>query len=359
MTIPIAAPDVLDADTVRRSVDAALSRFLATKVHFQPKPHLAYLTGLLEDFVSGGKRVRPLLCATGWRAVGGASDPQPMFEVAASLEMFHAFALIHDDVMDNSDTRRGRPTIHRTLAAHYAARRGPDEGARFGSSAAILLGDLALSWSDELLYGSGLSPARLDALFPLLAKMRTELMLGQYLDLAATGELTADVGATLNVNRYKTAKYTIERPLHVGATIAGAGPEAMAAFTDYALPLGEAFQLRDDLLGVYGDPLSTGKSRLDDLRGGKNTTLIALSLRSSDRAQAKRLRTLIGDPLLDEEGAAAVREIFEATHARETVERMITERHQQALRALDNAPFAADAIAALKQIARSATARNS
>ncbi|MGW7595436.1 polyprenyl synthetase family protein, partial [Streptomyces rubiginosohelvolus] len=265
------------------------------------------------------------------------------------LEMFHAFALIHDDVMDDSDTRRGRPTIHRTLAALCATDRRPEQIERFGVSGAVLLGDLALTWSDELLHSAGLTPVQFDAVLPLLSEMRTEVMLGQYLDLQATGELTDDVEATLTVNRYKTAKYTIERPLHVGAAVAGAGPEAMEAFTAYALPLGEAFQLRDDLLGVYGDPESTGKSQLDDLRAGKNTTLIALA----------RLRSLIGNPLLDERDAATIQEIFAATTARDAVEQMIDDRRTQALRALDDAPFTADAVNALKQIARMATVRNS
>ncbi|MBU3870604.1 polyprenyl synthetase family protein [Streptomyces sp. 4503] len=359
MTTPTLSPGRLDADTVRKSVDVVLEDFLTAKAHTTPQHHLPYLSGLLKDFLSGGKRIRPLLCVTGWQAVGGGEDTDTVFRVAACLEMFHAFALIHDDVMDDSDTRRGRPTIHRTLAALCAADRRPDQIERFGVSGAVLLGDLALTWSDELLHSAGLTPAQFEAVLPLLSEMRTEVMLGQYLDLQATGELTDDVEATLTVNRYKTAKYTIERPLHVGAAIAGAAPEAMEAFTAYALPLGEAFQLRDDLLGVYGDPESTGKSQLDDLRAGKNTTLIALALRASDSAQAARLRSLIGNPLLDESDAVTIQEIFAATTAREAVEQMIDDRRTQALRALDDAPFTADAVNALKLIARMATVRNS
>ncbi|MET7900817.1 polyprenyl synthetase family protein [Streptomyces sp. NPDC005355] len=359
MATPTLIPGPLDTDAVRESVDIALEEFLTRKARTTPQHHLPYLSGLLKDFLSGGKRIRPLLCVTGWRAVGGAEDTEAVVQVAACLEMFHAFALIHDDVMDDSDTRRGRPTIHRTLAALCAADRRPDQIERFGVSGAVLLGDLALAWSDEILHSAGLTPTQLGAVLPLLSEMRTEVMLGQYLDLRATGELTDDVEATLTVNRYKTAKYTIERPLHVGAAIAGADARAMEAFTAYALPLGEAFQLRDDLLGVYGEPESTGKSQLDDLRAGKNTTLIALALRGADSVQAERLRRLIGDPLLDEEDAAIIQEIFAATTAREAVEQMIDDRRHQALRALDDAPFTADAVNALQQIARMATVRNS
>ncbi|MEU1482131.1 polyprenyl synthetase family protein [Streptomyces sp. NPDC001668] len=359
MTAPLASLDVLEPEIIRRTVDEVLVDFLTEKDDAAPQPHLPYLSGLVREFLSGGKRIRPLLCVTGWQAVGGTAESESVFRVAACLEMFHAFALIHDDVMDLSDTRRGRPTVHRTLATHHASCRSPDEVEWFGLSGAVLLGDLALTWSDELLHSAGLSPAQLAAVLPLVSRMRTEVMVGQYLDLHATGGLTDDVEATLNVCRYKTAKYTIERPLHVGAALAGAGPEAMAAFTSYALPLGEAFQLRDDLLGVYGDPLVTGKSRLDDLRAGKNTTLTALALRAADEKQNATLRRLLGDPLLDEEGAAAVRGIFEATRARETVERMIDDRQRQALSALDDAPFTADAVGALRRITRTATARDS
>ncbi|WP_229816257.1 polyprenyl synthetase family protein [Streptomyces lucensis] len=317
---------------------------------------MARLVTLLEEFMMGGKRIRPVLTVMGWQAAGGeSSDLAAVVRVAASLEMFHAFALIHDDIMDDSDTRRGRPTVHRVLAGE----RGDDRAERFGMGAAVLLGDLAFAWSDQLLHTANLTAVQSAAVLPLVGEMRTEVMFGQYLDLRATGELTDDVDATLTVNRYKTAKYTVERPLHIGAALAGAGAEALAACSAFALPLGEAFQLRDDLLGVYGDVRDTGKSRLDDLRAGKNTTLVALALRAGDAAQGARLRALIGDPQLDEAGAEEVRALFASTGARDAVERMIDERLRQALRALETAPFTADAVTALKQLAVTATRRNS
>ncbi|WP_432013416.1 polyprenyl synthetase family protein [Streptomyces cucumeris] len=359
MTTPTLSPDFLDTDAVRTAVERVLDDFLDTKSGSPASPGPPSLSGLLADFLSGGKRIRPLLCVTGWRAVGGTGDPGPVLRVAAGLELFHAFALLHDDVMDDSPVRRGRPTMHRTLAALGAARLTPERIERAGANGAVLLGDLALLWSDELLHTAGLTPVQLAAVLPPLSAMRTEVMLGQFLDLEATGVLTDDVEATLTVNRYKTATYTVERPLHIGAAVAGAGPAALDALSRYALPLGEAFQLRDDLLGVYGTAESTGKSPLDDLRAGKNTTLTALALRAADRVQDAQLRELLGDPLLDEKQAAIVREIFDATGARETVERMIDERRQQALHALDTAPFTPDAVAALRRLARLATVRTS
>jgi geranylgeranyl diphosphate synthase type I len=340
---------------VRKSVDTVLEDFLAECQEKSGQVQMTRIVELLAEFMMGGKRIRPVLTVLGWQAAGGEIGMESVVRVAASLEMFHAFALIHDDIMDDSDTRRGRPTVHRVLAGNCRN----DRTERFGLGAAVLVGDLAFAWSDQLLHTSNLTPAQSSAVLSLIAEMRTEVMLGQYLDLRATGELTDDVDATLTVNRYKTAKYTIERPLHIGAALAGAGPRTMAACTAYALPLGEAFQLRDDLLGVYGDVQDTGKSRLDDLRAGKNTTLVALALSAGDPAQSARLRALVGDPVLDEAGAEEIRAIFAATGAREAVEHMIDDRYQQAVRALDSAPFTAEAITALKDLAITATRRKS
>lgn len=356
MSIQAISPaETLDMNAAREEVEVVLKDFLEDRRKHSGQPQMARPVKLLKEFLAGGKRIRPLLTVLGWHAAGGETDMESVVRVAASLEMFHAFALIHDDVMDDSDTRRGRPTIHRLLAGE----RGDERTERFGLGAAVLVGDLAFAWSDQLLHTADLTAGQLRSVLPLITEMRTEVMLGQYLDLRATGELTDDIDATLLVNRYKTAKYTVERPLHVGAALAGAGPEAMAACTAYALPLGEAFQLRDDLLGVYGDVRDTGKSRLDDLRAGKNTTLVALALRAGTEAQGARLRALIGDPLLDEAGAEEVRALFASTGARDTVERMIDDRYRQALRALDTAPFTAEAVTELKHLATTATRRNS
>ncbi|WP_225831135.1 polyprenyl synthetase family protein [Streptomyces sp. NK08204] len=355
MSTQTISPGILDPSFAKDSVDSVLMDFLEFRRESSGDPQMAMFVQLLQEFMAGGKRIRPVLTVMGWQAAGGETGLAAVVRVAASLEMFHAFALIHDDIMDGSETRRGRPTIHRILAG----KRGDDRTERFGLGAAVLLGDLAFAWSDHLLHMADLTAAQSAAVMPLLTEMRTEVMLGQYLDLRATGELTDDVEATLTVNRYKTAKYTVERPLHIGAALAGADAKTLAACTAFALPLGEAFQLRDDLLGVYGNVRDTGKSRLDDLRAGKNTTLVALALRAGDAAQRARLRTLIGDPGLDEAGAEEVRALFAVTGARDAVERMIDDRYRQALEALDTAPFTADAVTALKHLAVTATRRNS
>lgn len=355
MTTESVSSGLFDPDTTRKAIDIALEDFLTQKKGELEQTRMAGFPDLVAEFLEGGKRIRPLLALAGWQASGGEAGTEAVIRVAAALEMFHAFALIHDDVMDSSDTRRGRPTVHRTLAGTRRDRH--DES--FGTSAAILVGDLVFSWSDELLHFAGLSPDQLHDVFPLVSRMRTEVMLGQYLDLQATGELTDDIETTLVVNRFKTAKYTVERPLHIGAALAGAGPQTLAACTAYAMPLGEAFQLRDDLLGVYGDVRETGKSRLDDLRAAKSTTLVALALRACDADQAARLRALVGDPQLDADGLEEILAVFAATGAADAVESMIHDRYDQALRALETAPFAPAAITTLKHFARTAIWRNS
>ncbi|MER5890847.1 polyprenyl synthetase family protein [Streptomyces sp. NPDC001941] len=349
-----------DLTAVAAQVDSVLSDFLASQAGSAAAHHLpAEITEVLGAFLfAGGKRLRPLLCVTGWQAVGGHGDIAPVLQVAASLEMFHAFALIHDDIMDDSATRRGRPSVHRALAARHQQGRSTGAADRLGAGAAILIGDLALTWADELLHTAGLTAGRLTSILPLLDVMRTEVMYGQYLDLLATGRPTPDLDQALAVIRYKTAKYTVERPLHIGAALAGARPELLAELSDFALPLGEAFQLRDDLLGVYGNPLQTGKPRLDDLRDGKHTVLLALALTHATRAQADQLRLLIGCADLTEDQAEAAQRIVTATGARDTVEAMITERLGQALAALRTMSLAPDATNLLRHLAESALTRD-
>ncbi|MFI9236966.1 polyprenyl synthetase family protein [Streptomyces sp. NPDC053079] len=353
---PAAVPDPA---TVRAHVARILADFLDGKARTADERRMpGEVPRTLGEFVlAGGKRLRPVLCVAGWQAAGGAGDPSAVLKAAASLELFHAFALIHDDIMDGSDTRRGHPSVHCALAARHAPGRTGAAAAHLGASAAILIGDFALAWSDELLHGAGLTTPQLARVLPLLDTMRTEVLYGQYLDLTSTGKPTDDVDQALITIRYKTAKYTVERPLHIGAALAGAGPEAFAALSDFALPLGEAFQLRDDLLGVFGRPRATGKPRLDDLRGGKHTVLIALALRSARRTERDLLHTLLGNPELDEGGASRIRDLLTTTGARDTVERMIQVRYEKALRALDRAPFPCTTVDVLRATARAATVR--
>ena len=342
-------------------VTALLDAFLEKKADPDAGlPMPAEVCQYLRDFLAaGGKRLRPLLCITGWQAAGGQGDMAPVLTTAAALELFHLFTLIHDDIMDDSDFRRGVPTLHRRLAQHHGAGRSAATAERVGTNTAVLVGDLALAWADELLHTAGLTPRQLGAVLPLVDLMRSEVMYGQYLDVTAVGHPTPDVDRAMRIVRYKTAKYTCERPLHIGAALTHDAARVSEALSAYALPIGEAFQLRDDLLGVFGTPQLTGKPSLDDLRDGKHTVLVALALQRADPAQQQTLHTLIGNPALDEADADRVRLVLTATGAREEVERMISTRYAQALHVLDTESFPPVASAALRQLADAAVARTS
>jgi geranylgeranyl diphosphate synthase type I len=355
MTTDLAAAPDLDA--LRDRIDTVLADFLHRPPAGLPslEGHAGELTRALADFVlAPGKRIRPLLCVLGWHAAGGGEGNESLWRMAASLEVFHAFALIHDDIIDDSPTRRGRSSVHRTFAARHRTR--PDADA-FGVHAAILLGDLALVRSDALMNSAALSARQRQAVLPLLDAMRGEVLLGQHLDLLATGRPTGDIDEAMAITRLKTAKYTIERPLHLGAALAGADQDLLTLLSAYALPLGEAFQLRDDLLDVFGDPALTGKPVLEDLRSGKATVLMALALRRATPEQRGTLDALVGRADLDEEEAVRIRSILQHTGARDTAETMITERYGRALAALATDLLAPPVAAALRQVAALAVVR--
>jgi len=342
--------------SVTERVDRTLREFLDDQIYRYPHTEWPSVIQVTASFVlNGGKRLRPQFCYWGWRGAGG-EDEQAIIDVGASLELLHAFALIHDDIMDESDTRRGRPTVHRSLAGLHE-RNGWSGGAeRFGVNTALLCGDLCVFWSDEVLHGCGLPAARLAELRPLLNTMRTELCAGQLFDLGeqVTGGTLA---GALRVIRYKAARYTVERPLQIGAILAGVGPEVQQAYSAYGIPIGEAFQLRDDILGVFGDPAVTGKSVLDDLRDGKATVLMALARQQADPVQLALIDRWHGNPALDEDGAAALRETIRRTGALDQVHDMIGERTAAALDALDRVDITSEARNALRELALRATNR--
>jgi geranylgeranyl diphosphate synthase type I len=354
-----AGTDPLGRADLRARIQHALGSFLAGQAAFldDVTPELGQMSGALADFLlDGGKRLRPAFCYWGWRGAGGA-DTDAVVRAAAALELLHACALIHDDVMDGSDTRRGQPAVHRRFAALHRGSRWSGDPAAFGASAAILLGDLCLIWADAMVNTAGLPPAALQRAAPVYDEMRVELMAGQYLDLLESVRGDASIGRALRVARYKTAKYTVERPLHFGATLAGAPAGVLAAYSAYGLPLGEAFQLRDDVLGVYGDPAATGKPAGDDLREGKRTALVAAAMEVATSAQATLVRERLGDPHLDAAGVAALRDVITTTGALSRVESLIAGRTAEALAALDSAPLDGETRTALAELAASATDR--
>jgi geranylgeranyl diphosphate synthase, type I len=344
---------------VGRALDDFLDRQRATLGAIGPDmlPWMDAISGLL----ASGKRLRPAFCYWGWRAAGGEDGP-PILTAAAALELLHASALVHDDLMDASDTRRGQPSVHRRFAGVHVEAGWRGSADAFGAGAAILIGDLLMAWTDELFEASGLPPASLRRGQPVLDAMRAEMICGQYLDLLGQAAGDGTVDSAMRVVRYKSAKYTVERPLQLGAALAapaaGGDPAIERACRGYGIPVGVAFQLRDDVLGVFGDPALTGKPAVDDLREGKRTVLVAIARERAGAAGRERLDRLLGDRLLGEAGAAQIRSIMVETGALAECELMIDSGVAEGLAALEHAPMTGEAKMALAELAVVATARS-
>lgn len=293
------APSLRPTD-LPATVTEALQEYLARRTPEAVRigePVARGVDNLSAFVLGGGKRVRPLYGWVGYLAGGGPGigeeDPEAVLRAVSSLEFIQACALIHDDIIDSSDTRRGTPTVHRAVERHHRENGWIGNSEHFGTSTAILVGDLALVWAEDMFQDSGLSVSALRRSREPWRAMRTEVIGGQLLDISLEANGAEDPDAAEAVDRYKTAAYTIERPLHLGAAIAGASDDAIERLRGYGRDVGIAFQLRDDLLGVFGDPAVTGKPAGDDLREGKRTVLLALALRAADAQDpeaAARLR---------------------------------------------------------------------
>ena len=310
------------------------------------------VSSLLE---AGGKRIRPAFVYWGHRATGAAHDPA-VAGPAAATELLHAFALLHDDVMDRSATRRRRPTAHRSFANDHRDAAWTGEPDWFGTSAAILAGDLAAAWADQMLASAGWPPAVTARAQQVFAVLRAEVTAGQFLDLRMSADPSCGEADALRAALLKAGRYTVTRPLELGATLAGAGPELLAALRSYGDAAGLAFQLRDDLLGLVGDPLVTGKSGLDDLREGKRTLAVLRALELAAPSEARRLDHALGSSQLSEAEAAGCRAIILDSGAVASVEARVAALHRQALQALT--PVAEPARSALGELSRLAAYRS-
>ena len=341
----------------------------ARKSAFDFGAEAALLTEAGIAAVGGGKRLRARFCVAGWRAVDGAGrgmaePPAPVVSASAALEIFHAAALVHDDLIDNSDTRRGRPAAHRALEAGHAERRWAGDAAAFGRSGAILLGDLLVAWSDDLLEGglAGITADLAVAARSQYATMRREVTIGQFLDIAEESAYRVQphddhADRALRVASLKSARYSIQRPLLIGAALAGADDQQLGALTDFGHPVGMAFQLRDDVLGVFGDEAVTGKPSGDDLREGKRTVLVAFARERLERSARRILDELLGDPGLDDEQIAFLQRTIVETGALERVEQLIIDYSRRADRSLSGARLDNAAVSELRDLARAATVR--
>ncbi|MEW1612353.1 MULTISPECIES: polyprenyl synthetase family protein [unclassified Streptomyces] len=352
-------PEGWQPGAFKARVDQVLHRFAAEEADrlTAVDASLGPVADAVEAAVADGKRLRAAFCYWGWRAAG-QPDSEALVRAAASMELVHAAAVVHDDLIDESRLRHGRPTAH--LALRDAVDHHPEPGLA-ARSLAMLVGDLLISLAGQLYVTSGLPAAYLGRARPIWAALARELVAGECLEILHTGAATPDTATSLKVVRYKTAKYTVEQPLLIGALLGGAGERLRAGCSAYGLPLGEAFQLRDDLLGLFGDPELTGKDGSDDVRGHRPTALLAESWRLAGEDDRARLRTLLtpGTGLPAADAAEAVREVMHRLKAPERIEHMITGRVEEALRALDELDLPGPAAGALSGLAHSAAVRRS
>ncbi|MET0864340.1 MAG: polyprenyl synthetase family protein [Nakamurella sp.] len=354
----------MDPNRLQAVITAELARRRAELIAIDAR--LTPLADLLVEFVAvGGKRLRPEFLWCGWTAdptPTTTTDDEALLLVGAALELIQACALIHDDVIDRSDSRRGRPSTHRAVAKAHADAGLTGDPEHYGVSAAILVGDLALAWADDLYVAGAQGLGAIDRSASVWAAMRTEVLGGQLLDLLTSSSSTADPAAqatdAMRVNRFKTAAYTVERPLQLGAELAGASAATVTALRGYGADIGVAFQLRDDLLGVYGDPAVTGKPAGDDLLEGKRTVLLATARAGLQEAPEllAELDAGIGRAAAD---PARLAEIIAGTGAPDVVEERIAALVRSGLAALDAGQVSPVARARLGELALAATARRS
>lgn len=331
------APSLED---LRAEVDACLESYLAACAAELGDARM--LIGELARLLhAGGKRLRPLFCYWGYRAAGGGHG-EAIVQAAASLELLHTFAIVHDDIMDRATTRRGVPAVHHL----------------HGVDVALLAGDLALVLADHALMTCGLPEGALGRAFVHYSRMRQEVIAGQYLDLVAAraGDVSEDDARRIAV--LKSGRYSVREPLLIGAALAGAGAELLQALAAFGEPLGEAFQLRDDLLGTFGEPAALGKPVDSDIREGKRNLLFAKTAARLPPAEAERFkRAWGGGQALSGDEVAALRALVEASGARAETETLLAELAATARAELARLRIAHQARAALAELARRATER--
>ncbi|MEN9714039.1 MAG: hypothetical protein RLZZ164_703 [Actinomycetota bacterium] len=355
-----------DSKTLIAAIQSELDSFMGERrVEFeQISPELLPMLDYANTLIAGGKRFRGQFCFWAWRGFldqpsASVSDRHPIAKICAALELFHAAALVHDDVIDQSDTRRSNPSVHKLFEKLHRDSNWSSDPKRFGESAAIILGDLLLAWSSEL-FGNALldSPTREieAACRDQFARMRVEVMAGQYLDIleenSAAGRPIGEAVARANrVMLYKTAKYSIEAPLLIGAAFAGATAPQFRALSAFAIPLGLCFQLRDDVLGVFGDPAITGKPAGDDLREGKRTVLVALTRQALDEDTAHAFDQMLAIGELSSAQIAQMQQQIQTSGALTKTEQLIDELGNEAVAALESVAIDEAAKQQLHQLA--------
>lgn len=362
------SPSLVDRGDVRDRVDHLVDLHLTSARQDAVAAHgedVLPLFDAMGRLLAGGKRLRAAFTYWAWRTfTTDDGEAEGALRLGAALELFQAAALFHDDLMDKSDTRRGHATAHVHFARMHRAGGWPGDSEQFGLSAAVLLGDLALAGSERLL-GDALQHLPEHVAAPtrgIFDEMRTEVTLGQYLDVLSqvrpwSDDAVEDERRARAVIRAKSARYSVEHPLSLGAAAAGVDDATLTTVRRFGLPLGEAFQLRDDVLGVFGDPTTTGKPAGDDLREGKRTVLLARALGAATPAEAALVRSLVGSPTLSDDDVDELRGIFERTGALAGVERLVAELTDEAFTALDALGLEGEGVTMLRALGYAAVER--
>lgn len=345
--VPAEAPPSLRtiAERVASRLDALLTAELERWTALDPdlRDPMAEIRRLV---LIGGKRLRPAFCHWGFVGAGGDPDSSLVVDAGAAFELMHAFALFHDDVMDDAASRRGEPTTHTVFAARHGESGWAGESRRFGEGVAILIGDLAFVYADQLLAAANPSAWR------IWNELRIELNVGQVLDILGSVRGVRDIERAERICRYKSGKYTIERPLHLGVALAAPErfDELSAGLSAYGLPLGDAFQMRDDVMGAFGDTAATGKPVGGDLREGKPTPLLARAFAAATPAQ-RAVLARVGQPGLDDDDVAAIQQAIVGTGALADLEATIVRLTDEAVAAIERVDLTADARAELVALA--------
>lgn len=369
-----------ESATLVELVERRLNEFCAARKEQLKEidPELAQVIDFIQDLLTGGKRFRALFAYWSWVSCLPINEIQlseaeqdrsaaALVDICAALEMFHAAALVHDDLMDNSDSRRGAPSVHKKFEQLHLANGWAGSTSRFGQAGSVLAGDLMLGWSSEL-FDAGVKRAPNSAIAwtcrDEFAKMRVEVMAGQYLDVleenaGPTRSPDEALGRANRVMLYKTAKYSIEAPLQIGAAFSGASAETLRGLSAFAIPLGLAFQLRDDVLGVFGSPEVTGKPAGDDLREGKRTVMIALTRQSLGLSTIKLFDELMANREMTDEQVRLLQETIKGSGALAKVEQMIEELGNESLLALKQLQLDDFGKSHLEQLARKVVNRES
>ncbi|MDR0285488.1 MAG: polyprenyl synthetase family protein [Propionibacteriaceae bacterium] len=348
----------------RTAVQARLDHFMATQ------RDLLALTGnrldpvweQVQHFTRGGKRIRPAFCYWGYVAAAGADaePPQAIMDIAASLDLLHLSALVHDDLIDDSDVRRGGPAAHRFFESFHRDRGWQGDSRHFGNSAAVLLGDLLFTWSMAMVEQATITGERLKRARPYLDAMRSEVLAGQFLDLIhqTRPSVSDDWQANARlVMEFKTSKYTVSRPVQIGAALGLAGDDIQQGLGSFGAHVGDAFQMRDDLLGLFGDPEVTGKPAGDDIREGKKTVIIGYALQQASASDAERLLGMLGNPDVSEADIDEARRILTDSGAVEATERAIVSEAATGMRYLHRLDLSPEGTYALMALVHAAVER--